>query len=80
MKSTRHIFRVERRDISYLRYTLESYDGMAVVRTLDPHGATIEVTVSPRCEDLVFELIDSLVHEEGILMHHMEGQENAPLA
>jgi uncharacterized protein DUF4911 len=80
MESTRHIFRVEWRDISYLRYTIESYDGMAVVRTLDPHGATIEVTVSPGCEELVFELIDSLVRDEGLLMDDMAGQENAPQA
>lgn len=71
---------MERRDISYLRYTIESYDGMAVVRTLDPHGATIEVTVSPGCKELVFELIDSLVHDEGLLMDDMAGRENAPQA
>ena len=32
MESTRHRFKVERKDINYIRTTLESYDGMAVVR------------------------------------------------
>ena len=58
---------MDRRDISYLRWTIESYDGMAVVRTLDPHAAFIEIMISPGCEDLVLELLDSL-REEGIMI------------
>ena len=65
MQTIRRFFRVDRRDISYLRWTIESYDGMAVVRTLDPHAAFIEITISPGCEDQVLELLDSL-REEGI--------------
>lgn len=68
MKTSKHIFRVDRRDISYLRSTIESYDGMAVVTTLDPHEAYIEILISPGCEDLVFELLDSLTEEEGITL------------
>ena len=66
MKTNKHIFRVNRRDINYLRVTIESYDGMGVVRTLDPHTATIEVQVAPGCEDYFSELVDSLVKDEGL--------------
>ncbi|MCD6296862.1 MAG: DUF4911 domain-containing protein [Deltaproteobacteria bacterium] len=65
METIKHIFRVNRRDISYLRWTIESYDGMAVVRTLNPHAAFIEIMISPGCEDLVLELLDSL-RKEGL--------------
>jgi hypothetical protein len=68
METSKHIFRVERRDISYLRSTIESYDGMAVVRTIDPHEAYIEIQISPGCEHLVFELLDSLSEEEGLTL------------
>ena len=61
-----HLFRVDRREISYLRFTLESYDGMAVVTTLDPHTALIEISIAPRCEEIVFELLNSLKNEEGL--------------
>ena len=32
------MIRVNRKDIHYLRTTIEAYDGMAVVRTVEPHG------------------------------------------
>lgn len=57
---------MERRDINYLRSTIESYDGMAVVKTLDPHNAYIEVRISPGCEALVLELMHSFSKEEGL--------------
>lgn len=66
MQSIRRVFRVNRNDINYIRSTIESYNGMAVVATLDPYEAYIELQVSPGCEDLVSELLDSLCLEEGL--------------
>ncbi len=66
MQTTKRIFRVDRGDINYLRTTVESYDGMAVVSTLDPNEAYVEIRISPGCEALVFELLDFLVREEGL--------------
>ncbi|MBW2614912.1 MAG: DUF4911 domain-containing protein [Deltaproteobacteria bacterium] len=65
MQTIKRVFRVNRRDISYLRWTIESYDGMAVVRTINPHPAFIEIMISPGCEDQVLQLLDSL-REEGV--------------
>lgn len=36
-------FRLPRREIGYLRFILESYDGLAFVRTLDPQEALVEI-------------------------------------
>lgn len=66
MESIKRTFLVDRCEINYLRITLESYDGVAVVRTLDPHEAKIEIMISPGCEDLVSELLESLVKDEGL--------------
>lgn len=66
MQSTKKVFRVNRGDINYLRTTIESYDGMALVKTIDPFEASIEIRISPGCEDLVYELLDSLVEDEGL--------------
>ena len=49
----------------YLRATIESYDGIAVVRTVDPAEAIIELQIAPGCEAQVTELI-----------HHMQSREN----
>ena len=66
MKTNKHIFRVNRRDINYLRVTIESYDGMGVVRTIDPQAALIEVQVAPGCEELFADLMGSLAEDEDI--------------
>lgn len=50
----------------YLRATIESYDGMAVVRTIDPSEALIELLIAPGCEDFVEELLDDLRSRERI--------------
>ena len=68
MKTNKHIFRVDRQEINYLRITIESYDGMGVVRTVDPHKAIIEVQVAPGCEAYFSELVNSLVKDEGIAL------------
>ena len=66
METTKQIFQVEPREINYLRVTIESYDGMAVVRTIDPQKALIEIQISPGCEILVYELLDNLKEHENI--------------
>ena len=66
MQTIKRVFSVNRKDIHYIRTTVESFDGMAVVTTLDPYKASIEIRISPECEDLVLDLLDSLVKEEGI--------------
>ena len=72
MENVRKIFRVDRKEINYFRTTLESYDGMAIVRTIDPHEARIEIMISPGCEDLIFELLDSLRKDEGLLIDNLD--------
>ena len=68
METIKRTFLVDRAEINYLRITVESYDGMAVVRTLDPnpYQAKIEIMISPGCEDLVYNLLGSLRKNEGL--------------
>ena len=65
------VFHVDRKEISYLRFTLESYDGMAVVTTLDPYRALIEVSIAPGCEKIVLELLNSLRNQEGLKINRV---------
>ena len=73
METTRRILKVDPREIAYLRYTMESYDGMAVVTTIDPCEALIEIQIAPGCEDLVSELLDHLVEKEGLRLVPRDG-------
>ena len=72
MKTTSRIFRVRPHEINYLRVTLESYDGMVVVRTADRKEALIELRIAPGCEDLVFEVIDHLKNVENISIRNIQ--------
>jgi hypothetical protein len=76
METNRLRFHVDRREISYLRWIFESYDGMVFISTIDPYHAIIELEISPGCEILVFELIDSLRSQENIQISAVEIQEN----
>lgn len=66
METTKWMFKVEREQIHYLRTTIESYDGMAVVRTVEPSEAAIELLVAPGCEELMAGLLAALRADEKI--------------
>jgi hypothetical protein len=66
LETTKWLFRVDREAIHYLRTTIESYDGMAVVRTVDPGEARIELLIAPGCEDLISRLLAALRDKEAI--------------
>jgi hypothetical protein len=66
VESIKEVFQVDRHEIAYLRVIFESYDGMAVVRTLDPWKALIEISVAPGCQTMVHELVEDLIKREGI--------------
>jgi hypothetical protein len=66
VKSIKEVFQVDRNEIAYLRVIIESYDGMAVVRTLDPWKALIEIQVSPGCLSMVHGLVEDLAERERV--------------
>jgi len=56
-------FRLRRNDIAYFRFIIESYEGMAVVRTKDPGEAIVELMVAPGWEKDVEEVLEGLRRE-----------------
>lgn len=66
METIKRQIKVDRHEISYLRYTIESYDGMAVVRTVDPYEAVIELQIAPGCETLIQSLLFEIRDREGV--------------
>ena len=51
------------REIAYVKFIFESYEGVAVVRTLDRHAATLVVLVAPDFLPAARAAIDALVAE-----------------
>ncbi len=56
-------FRVHREDIAYLKFIIESYEGIAVVRTKDPYEAVVELMVAPGWENDLEEVLEGLRKE-----------------
>ena len=56
-------FRIRRKDIAYFKFIIESYEGMAVVRTKDPSEAVVELMIAPGWERDVELVLDSLRQE-----------------
>ena len=55
--------RLHREDIAYFKFIIESYEGMAVVRTKDPYEAVVELMVAPGWEKDLEEVLEGLRKE-----------------
>lgn len=69
-KTSRRHLRVDRREIAFLRFVLEGYDGLAVLTTLDAAAGTVVLSIAPGCEDEVEKILADLKNE--ILMEETE--------
>ena len=61
--------RVDRSEISYLRFIIESYDGLATLSTLDASTGMVELKIAPGCETEIKKIIQDLRNE--ILIEEM---------
>ena len=63
LKTISKYFRVDRREICYLRYIFEAYDGIATLTTIDPISGSVVLNISPGCENDVEMLLQELKKE-----------------
>jgi len=49
-ETTKRYYRVERRDIAFLRFVFEAYEGLAMIETLNPESGVIVFYIAPGCE------------------------------
>jgi len=63
LKSPRKYLRIDRKQIAYLKFVFEGYDGMAVVSTVDPGAGIIVLDIGPGCEQEVDLIIKHLSRE-----------------
>ena len=62
-QTIKYILSIERKEICYLQWIIESYDGMASVRTISPASGEIEISIAPGCKEDIFLLIKHLIEE-----------------
>ena len=63
METQSRYFRLRREDIAYFKFIIESYEGMAVMRTRDPREAIVELMVAPGWEKDLEEILEGLRSE-----------------
>ena len=59
-ESAKRCYRVDRREIAYLKFILEAYDGLAVVSTLDPQAGIVVLHIAPGCEQDIEKIVADL--------------------
>ena len=72
----RQYYRVDRREIHYLKFILEGYDGLAVMRTVDPLAGLVVLHVPAGCEKDVDAIVDDLKSHMRIEALRPAGQNN----
>ena len=63
MDTQSRYFRLPRKEIAHFKFIIESYEGMAVIRTKDPHEAIVELMVAPGWEKDLEEVLEGLRRE-----------------
>ena len=53
-------YRVDRREISYIKFILEAYDNIAVLTTIDRDLGIVRISVASGCEDVVEMILHDL--------------------
>lgn len=63
MKTHQKLYRIDRGQISFLKFILEAYDGAVLVRTVDPAAGRVALHIAPGCEAIVERVLDELKRE-----------------
>lgn len=60
LETLKKYLRIDRREISFLKFILEAYDGIATLTTIDPHQGIVLLRIAPGCEDEVKTILQDL--------------------
>ena len=51
VETIKKYFRVDRREIHFIRFILEAYDGIVTLTTVDPDAGLVCLSIPPGCEN-----------------------------
>lgn len=63
MECTQVCLKIGRKKLSWLKYVLESYEGLAMCTTLDSQAGLVRVSIAPGAEEDVRKILISLQPE-----------------
>jgi hypothetical protein len=63
VETIKRYYRVDRREIAFIKFIVEAYDGIAVLETLDPIAGIVVFHISPGCKRDIDALLEDLKRE-----------------
>lgn len=60
LKTITKYYRIDRREISFLKFIIEAYDGLATLSTIDPEAGIVVFRIAPGCEADVAMILDEV--------------------
>ena len=63
METIQKYYRIDRSEISFLKFVIEAYEGTAMLRTVDPQAGIVALHISPGCEAEVDMILNDLKKE-----------------
>jgi hypothetical protein len=63
VETIKRYYRVDRREIAFIKFIVEAYDGIAVMETLDPMAGIVVFHIAPGCEGDLNLLLEDLKRE-----------------
>ncbi len=63
METTKQYYRVDRREIAFLKFIFEAYDGLAVSSTIDAEAGILMFQIASGCEADVEMILQDLKKE-----------------
>jgi len=60
LKTIKKYFRVDRREIAFLKFIFEAYDGIVTLTTMDPNQGVMLFCIAPGCENVVEMILQDL--------------------
>ena len=69
LKTIKKYFRIDRKEICFLKFIIEAYDGIAVLTTIDPVKGIVVINIAPGCEQEVEMIIKDL--EKNIMIERL---------
>jgi hypothetical protein len=60
LETLKQQYRVDRREIAFLKFILEAYDGIAMLKTEDPVRGIVTMHIAPGCRKQFTEILQDL--------------------
>jgi len=72
VETKKKYYRIDRREISFLKFILEAYDGLAVLTTVDSEKGIVVINIAPGCEADVEMILQDL--KKNVMIENIDSE------